>query len=100
MLAFGTLSNFSRLPALSFVLVRNPNDGAVGLHREEVENPVIVGVSNSYRFDRRQTRRQRTLLELSLAKIHEHVKFARAVDDRGVRIAVAVEISPGKSGHA
>jgi len=29
-----------------------------------------------------------TLLELSLAKIHEHVKFARAIDDNGNWIAV------------
>ncbi len=43
---------------------------------------------------------QRTLLELSLPQIHEHVKLARAVDDRGIGIAVAVEISPGKTAHA
>jgi len=40
-----------------------------------------------------------TLLELSLAKIHEHVKFARAIDDNGIWIAVTVQISPGKSVH-
>jgi len=33
------------------------------------------------------------------AKIHEHVKFARAIDDNGIRIAVTVQIGPGKSVH-
>ena len=43
---------------------------------------------------------QRALLELSLPKIHEDVKPARAIDDRGIGIAVAVEIRPGKPVHA
>ena len=43
--------NLCRLPALSFVLVRNADDGAVGLHRQQIENAVIVGVSHGHGFD-------------------------------------------------
>jgi len=85
---------FLRSPSFDLRSCLNPNDGSVCLHREEVEDSVIVGVGHCHRFDRRQTRWQGTLLELSLAKIHEHVKFARAIDDNGIRIAVTVQIGP------
>ena len=88
------------LPALSFVLVRNPEDSAVGLHRQQIENAVVVGVRHGHGFDGRQTRGQRALLELSLTKIHEDVQPARAIDDRGIGIAVAIQIGPGKPAYA
>ena len=44
--------------------------------------------------------RKRTLAELTLALVHEHMEPARSVDDRGVGIAVAVQISPGKAANA
>ena len=49
------------LPDLPFVLVRNPKDSAVGLHRQQIENAVVVGVRDGDGFDRRQASGQRAL---------------------------------------
>ena len=36
-------------------------------------------------------------MKLSLSQIHEHVQPARAIDDRSIRVAISVQISPGKT---
>src|SRR3984957_18122970 len=56
--------NLGRVPAFAFVLVGNPNDGAVSLHCEQIENSVVVCIGDRNRFDKRQTCRERTLAEL------------------------------------
>ena len=43
---FGNSGNLGGFPALSFVLVRNPEDGAVSLHRYQIENAVVVGIGH------------------------------------------------------
>ena len=46
----GHSGDFSRFPALSFVLVRNANDSAVSLYRQQVENAVVIGVRGCNRL--------------------------------------------------
>ena len=68
--------NFSRIPALSFVLVGNTNDGAVRLYHQQIENPIIIGVCHRHGFYRLQIGGQWTLAELALPLVHEHMKTA------------------------
>src|SRR5208283_2146775 len=93
-------SNLGNVPAFSFVLVRNPNDSPVRLHRQEIKNSIVVRIGDGNRFDERQTCRERTLAELPLSLVHEDMQPTGAVDDGSVRVAVAVKIGPGKSAHA
>ena len=67
--------NLGHVPAFSFILVRDPNDGSVSLHRQKIENSIVVRISDSNRFYERQSCRQRTLTELPLPLIHKDVQL-------------------------
>ena len=62
--------------------------------------PSLLASATAIAFTDGKSGGQRALAELSLPLVHEDVKLARAIDDRGIGIAVAVEIGPGKSAHA
>ena len=91
------LWRFRRSPSSALRSYPKCEDGAVSLYRQQIENAVVIGVGGCDRFDHRQIAGKRALAELSLALIHEDMKPARAVNDRRVGIAVAIEISPGKA---
>src|SRR5580698_10062081 len=89
-------SNLSRFPALTLVLVRDANDRSVRFDRQQIKYPVVVGIGNGYRFNRRDIRRQRSLSKLSLPFIDENVQASTTIDDCGIRISVAIEVCPGE----
>ena len=85
---------------MAFILVRNSNNGAVGLNRQQIQHSIVVGVGYCDRFNGPKIGRNRTFAELALALIDKDVKPSRSIDDRGIRIAVSVKISPDKLAHA
>ena len=96
----GHPGDLGRVPALSFIFIGNANDGAVRLHRQQVEHSVIVRIGDGNRFNERQARRQGTLAELPLPLVHKYMRASGAIDDCGIGISVAIKISPGKSAQA
>src|SRR5262249_46791901 len=76
------------------MIIRQALDRTSGLDDQEIQNAVVVNVCD---IDcERSITRNITLRELSLAFVAEDVQLAGAINQRCVRIAVSVEISPGE----
>ncbi len=48
----GHLRDFRRLPALAFILVRDSDNGAVRLHRQQIEDAIVVSICYGDRLNR------------------------------------------------
>ena len=96
-LASGTLAISRCVPTLSFVLVGNSDDGAVGCTASRSRTPSLLASATATAFTSPKSAGKRALAELTLALVHEHVQLARSIDDRGIRIAVTVQDQPRQS---
>ena len=96
----GDSGDLSDVPGLALILVRNSNNGTVGLNRQQIQHSVVIGIGYCDRFNGPKIGRDGTFAELALALVDKDVKPSRSIDDRGIRIAVSGKISPDKLAHA
>ncbi len=69
-----------------------PADGTVATKRHEIENAIGVDVSKSQCHHIAETIRRGHLAKLPGLTVFEHMNLARCVEQRGVRIAIAIQI--------
>ena len=98
--SLGNSGDFGEVPTLPLVVIGDPNDRTVPFDGQQIEHAILVGIGHSHCLNRRQTGRQRAFAELALPLIHKNMKSSLRVNDRGIGIAVSVEISPGKAAQA
>src|SRR5215213_4130566 len=83
-------------PCRTMIFVRQTHEDAVVSYYCQIQHAVVIEFRQTHSAYGRKICGQDTLAELTLAFITEDVQFSDTVDQRGVGIAVGVEVAPGE----
>ncbi len=82
------------LPRPDSVVRDEAHYGPVRLKRQQIKTATVACVGGSDGSDSARIRRRSHLVEIPGAVVVQYVQMTGAIEERGVRIAVAVEIGP------
>ena len=88
--------NLDHVPGLALVPVRDPEDGPIRSQRQEVDDPVAVQIGDRQGGERAEALRDGPRAGTGRRARSSRPGAAPGVEERGVRVAVLVEVGPGE----